>query len=106
MLILRLYWRGEIDLPVAFWGGCIFANLVLVDKIGVTLIGLTKSTFLIRFYIALVVVFNCFVIPGVWRSARYWQLNPVWAHLARIACVALAARVAYTFIVRWTQPFM
>lgn len=101
MLILRLLWRGEIELPVAFWGGCICLNFVLIDRIGIALVGLAENQFLLRFYTALVVLFNCFILPSVWRSARYWQGNPMWSHLTKLLCLVLAVRVIYTFVSRW-----
>jgi hypothetical protein len=55
----------------------------------------------LRFYTALVVLFNFFILPSVWRSARYWQGNPTWSHLTKLLCLVLAVRVIYTFVSRW-----
>lgn len=101
LLFMRLLWRGEIDLPVAFWGGAVLFNLVLIDRVGITLIGLAESGFLVRFYTALIVLLNAYVLPGVWRSAVYWPGDPHWARLAQLMCVLLAARVTYTFVTLW-----
>ena len=105
MLTLKLLWRGEIDLPVTFWGGCIFLNLILIDRAGMAIVGFigksVGSLFLLRFYTALVVVFNCFILPSLWRSARNWQGEAVWSRLTKVLCILLGARVIYTFISLW-----
>lgn len=102
LLFLRLLWRGEIELPVAFWAGAVLLNLVLIDRIGITLIGFTQSSFLLRFYTALVVLFNAFLLPGLWRSATYWQGPRVWSRLTKVLCIVLAVRVIYTFVSLWS----
>jgi len=98
LLFLRLFWRGEIDLPLSFWAVFVFTDLILIDKLGVTTVGLTDSQFLLRFYTALVVLFNGFVLPAVWRSAGFWARSPFFSRLARAIVVLAAIRVVSTFV--------
>ena len=97
-LALHLHWRGELELPVAFWGGFVFIDWIVFDKIAITAVGLTGSSFMLRFATALVVLLNIFVLTGVWRSATYWTGGPLWATLAKCVCVAAACRVVLTFV--------
>jgi hypothetical protein len=53
----------------------------------------------LRFYTALVVIFNGFIVPRV--AQRVTRGATVWAVLAKILCVAPTARVLVTFITRW-----
>lgn len=96
-LFLRLFWRGEVDLSLSFWVGLVFMNLVVVDKLGVSAIGLAGSRFLLCFYTAIVVLFNCYVLPSVWRSAGFLTRQRPVAWLVRIILVAAGARVIYSF---------
>ena len=88
-------------MPVTFWGGCIFLNLVLFDRIGTLVIRAMDDQFLQRFYTALLVVLNVYVVPSVWRSASHWEGSHFWANFARVICLCLAARVVWTFITLW-----
>ncbi|KXU90040.1 hypothetical protein CI15_07675 [Paraburkholderia monticola] len=101
MMLLKLFWRGELELPVAFWGGLVIVDWLIVDELGVTLIRFSESAFLIRFYIALIVIFNIFVLPGLWRSATYWQGAKHWAAAAKLLCIYAAGRVLYMFAEPW-----
>lgn len=101
MLLVSLLWRGEIELPVAFWGACILLNFLVVEQLGFFFVGLFDGTFARRFYTALVIVLYGFTVPSVWRSAGYWDGLRLWAHLARAICILLVARVGWTFVTRW-----
>jgi len=101
MLLVSLLWRGEIELPVTFWGACILLNFIVIERLGFLVVGRLEGTFVRRFYTALVIVLYGYTVPSVWRSARYWNGSRVWATLARATCVFLAVRVGWTFVARW-----
>ena len=101
MLVVSLLWRGEIELPVTFWGACILLNFIVIERLGFLVVGSMEGTFVRRFYTALVIVLYGYTVPSVWRSARHWDGSPLWANLARMTCVCLAARVGWTFVSRW-----
>jgi hypothetical protein len=87
-------WRGNIELPRAFWDYAIiygslanlFATIVALAMLASNLSGLIAlAVFLLP------VPYNIVAAVGVWRSAELYRGPPVWANLARIAVIVWAA---------------
>ena len=76
-------WRGEFSLAMTYWGFAQFGGLILaIPQLGLRLIGLNTAAQVVD---GVAFAYSVVVIVGIWRSARSYPGNPVWAHLARLA---------------------
>lgn len=84
-------WRGEVPLPVAFWGWAVAGGLVVNLSTSVLFLVLVmRGHILAAFTIgyACSVPYNILVGVGVWRSAARYAGSRHWADAAR-AVVAI-----------------
>jgi len=91
-LVARL-WRGEIDLPRAFWEyailyGTLANTVTTVGTFAALAAGLPGAAAL-AIHLA-PVPYNVFMAVAVWRSAGNYRGAPEWALLARIGVVVWA----------------
>ena len=76
-------WRGEFSLAMTYWGFAQFGGLILaIPQLGLRVIGLNAAAQVVD---GVAFAYSVVVIVGIWRSARRYPGNPVWAHLARLA---------------------
>ncbi len=76
-------WRGEFSLAMTYWGFAQFGGLILaIPQLGLRVMGLNTAAQLVD---GVAFAYSVVVIVGIWRSARRYPGNPVWAHLARMA---------------------
>ena len=76
-------WRGEFSLAMTYWGFAQFGGLILaIPQLGLRVIGLNTAAQLVD---GVAFAYSVVVIVGIWRSARRYHGNPIWAHLARMA---------------------
>ena len=76
-------WRGEFSLGMSYWGFAQFGGLILaIPQLGLRVMGLNTAAQLVD---GVAFAYSVVVIVGIWRSARRYPGNPVWAHLARMA---------------------
>lgn len=87
--LIRL-WRGDLELPDAFWNWAVFGGLI---------VNLTSSAAFLFLIMAgqpvaaaicgyvLSVPYNIAVVVGVWRSVARYDGEQKWADLARIVTV-------------------
>ena len=76
-------WRGEFSLAMTYWGFAQFGGLILaIPQLGLRVIGLNAAAQVVD---GVAFAYSVVVIVGIWRSARRYPGNPMWAHLARLA---------------------
>ena len=76
-------WRGEFSLAMTYWGFAQCGGLILaIPQLGLRVIGLNAAAQVVD---GVAFAYSVVVIVGIWRSARRYPGNPVWAHLARLA---------------------
>lgn len=83
-------WRGEIDLPDAFWNWAVFGGLAINVASSALFLFLIMADRPISAFIAgyaLPVPYNVIVSVGVWRSAERYDGERRWADLARIVTI-------------------
>ncbi len=84
--VLTHVWRGEFPLSTTYWGfaqlGGGVIQLVLLGLVGAGLSGVAVvlST--------LALVYSTIATVGIWRSARRYTGNRIWADLARLSTLA------------------
>jgi len=82
---LARLWRGEFPLFVTYWGFAQLGGLLLaVPQLGTRAFGYPGVAMA---FDAVAVVYSAIVIVAIWRSARRYRGNRIWADLARLATV-------------------
>jgi hypothetical protein len=87
--VVRL-WRGEIGMARTYWIWCtmVLGSIsVILSAILLEVYHFTGSSFLIALRVAVSLVFSCFLVVSLWRSARNNKGPRRWRFLARTACV-------------------
>lgn len=93
----RHLWRGEVPLSSILFYYVFILNFLLLDKVGTTLMaGLDLSTINLLYVAALMIV-NCILCVGVWRSATFSASGLFSRILGRLVAVFLAFRALSTF---------
>lgn len=84
--VLRHVWRGEFPLSTTYWG---FAQLgggvIQLVLLGLVAAGLSGVAVVLS---TLALVYSTIATVGIWRSARRYTGNRVWADLARLSTLA------------------
>ena len=90
MIGLMRLWRGELDLPDAFWNWAVIGGLIVNLTSSALFMFLIMSDRPVAAFIAGYgpsVPYNILVCVAVWRSAARWEGDPRWAELAPIVTV-------------------
>ena len=96
--IARL-WRGELDLPDAFWNWAVLGGLLVNMISSLLFIILLLNDQLIAAIIVgygFSLPYNILVLIGVWRSAEHYEGDPKWAEYARMVMIIAVVLLSIT----------
>jgi len=94
--LFRRLWRGEVSLPVAYWGWGVLGNFFWSGAfVMFTMNGPNRFAV---FLVLLSLAYSVFICVAIWRSADRYMGRRIWATLARLfASMGLLRTVAALF---------
>lgn len=99
-VFLRL-WRGQLSLPVAYWGFGVVGKVILVAAGQAINPSSTMERFLV---VACLVAYSICVSVGIWRAADRYIGERTWVYLAKLAVMAnIASTIRTILLFDWRQ---